>query len=223
MKAELQQRRERFEAWYLQLQVRERVLVVAASCGVLIALWDALFIRPLEADLRISRSQVQSSQQAIGALQGQQGVMLAQHSADPNKSLQAEVQNVMSQANAVGQQLMDASQAWISPQNMVHALRSLLAGRGAVRLVALETPPPTALGEVDEENAAVERIYEHAVDVTLETDYFGLLAYLEELEGLRWRFIWDVLEYEVTEYPQARVRLRLKTLSASPQWLQVGK
>jgi MSHA biogenesis protein MshJ len=51
--------------------------------------------------------------------------------------------------------------------------------------------------------------------------YLSTLRYLEELEDLPWRFFWKSLNYEVLEYPEARVVLTVETLSLREGWIGV--
>jgi MSHA biogenesis protein MshJ len=47
------------------------------------------------------------------------------------------------------------------------------------------------------------------------------LRYLSVLESLPWHFIWDNIEYHVTDYPQAEITIRIYTLSFEEKWLDV--
>lgn len=214
--------REQFRGWYLGLQARERVLVVAAVCGVLVAAWDAVFIRPLERDIRNLRANAVAAGETLRNLEAEQAMRMAGFSNDPNQALREELDRLLAQADRAGQELIDSTNAWVSPGRMVGVLQQILRERGGVRMVAVETLPPLRWGEDDEAPVPGEQVFEHAVEVTLEADYFSLLAYLESLESLPAQFLWDVLDYRVTGYPEASVRLRLKTLSASPEVLEVG-
>jgi len=64
-------------------------------------------------------------------------------------------------------------------------------------------------------------LYLHAVELQLRGSYFEALRYLQALETLPWQVIWDQLEYQVIQYPQADIRLRINTLSGSDRLLGV--
>lgn len=57
-------------------------------------------------------------------------------------------------------------------------------------------------------------VFKHSVELELEANYFSLFSYLEALESLPWRLYWESLSYEVKDYPSARVRVSVYTLSA---------
>lgn len=215
---------ERLGDWYQSLKPRERVLVLAAACGLVVALWDVLLLRPMEADIRAQKAVLVSARESLQTVEAEQAMLNAQLLANPNQQLQQRVNATFEQVRAVGDQLVDSSEAWVSPAHMVEVLHAILQEQPGVKLLALENLPPRRLGADPEPGGqpAGESIYEHAVEVTLEADYFSLLGYIEALEASPWRFVWDRLEYEVTGYPLARVQLRLKTLSASAEALEIG-
>ena len=49
--------------------------------------------------------------------------------------------------------------------------------------------------------------------MTFEGDFFNTLNYLQALEKTSWPIFWDQLTYTVTEYPKAKIVLRVHTLS----------
>ena len=74
----VRQRWDALEAWLDALQTRERVLVVAAACGVLVALWDTLLLRPLEGEVRNLRGEVSAVTEATEALRAQTALRAAE-------------------------------------------------------------------------------------------------------------------------------------------------
>ena len=55
----------------------------------------------------------------------------------------------------------------------------------------------------------------------LEGRYLDVLAYLEALEALPWRFYWRRLELTTTRYPLNRVRVELGTVSMGREWIDL--
>ena len=48
-----------------------------------------------------------------------------------------------------------------------------------------------------------------------------VLAYLETLEAMDARLGWVLLDYDVSEYPDNEIRVRIRTLSLDRAWLGV--
>lgn len=70
----------------------------------------------------------------------------------------------------------------------------------------------TAVAQPD--NLVTAGVYRHQVDVTVTGRYFDVLAYLNTLESMPWRFYWQHLTYSVTDFPAASVTIQVYTLSA---------
>lgn len=56
-------------------------------------------------------------------------------------------------------------------------------------------------------------LYKHAVKLAIEGEYFAVVDYLESLEALPWKIYWHALDYQVENYPKAKVVLEVYTLS----------
>lgn len=57
------------------------------------------------------------------------------------------------------------------------------------------------------------KIFEHGVEIVFMGDYFSTMHYLKSIEKLQWKIFLDKLEYQVLEYPSARVTLNLHTIN----------
>jgi len=120
--------------------------------------------------------------------------------------------------------LSERTQRLIAPEQMVEVLRSMVSGDESLALVGLENQPVEPLiREQSSDNAdeAIPRVYRHGIEVTLEGDYFAVLAYLRRLEGQPWAFQWQSLAIERIDYPTARATLSLATLSLAEDWIGV--
>src|SRR5258705_398727 len=75
------------------------------------------------------------------------------------------------------------------------------------------TPPvdesKKAAGKDEPPPIAKSGPYVHSLELIVEGNYLDVLRYLQTVEGLPWRFYWQVLELKTTEYPTNRVRIRL--------------
>ena len=65
-------------------------------------------------------------------------------------------------------------------------------------------------GRAKQENIGV---FKHSVFVSLAGEYFDVLSYLQALERLPWKFYWEAIDYQVTDYPRAKVVIEVYTLS----------
>jgi MSHA biogenesis protein MshJ len=107
---------------------------------------------------------------------------------------------------------------FVPAQLMANALSDILKQFSDLRLVKLETLPVSGFGNQNQEPAW---LYRHALEITLQGDYFGVLNYLKTLETLPWRIHWVSIDYQVNNYPIAETRLQVYTLSFDKDWLGV--
>ncbi len=55
----------------------------------------------------------------------------------------------------------------------------------------------------------------------LEGGYMSTHRYLKALEDLPWRFFFESIDYEVINYPQARITLTVHSVSTQEAWIGV--
>jgi MSHA biogenesis protein MshJ len=61
----------------------------------------------------------------------------------------------------------------------------------------------------------------HSIEIVIDGQYADILAYLEALEALPYKFRWSTLDLSTAGYPRNRVRIELSTLSLDSTWLGV--
>lgn len=64
-------------------------------------------------------------------------------------------------------------------------------------------------------------IYIHPFEVELKGNYQSIYQYLQKIEQLDAVFFWDMLDYKVTNYPHAEIKIKVHTLSSESGWLGV--
>lgn len=209
------------------LSKRERfmlLLVVAVAPSVLIFLF--LFEPALKTAQRLPdqisvlEAGVSGQEKILTMLQGQQVK-------DPNIKARQELQKLRSKLAEDKAVVQKAANQLIAPDKMLKLLQSVLDGGDAVRLLQVNKLPMTTrqLGapspEQGEEEATAKQatLFVHPFELELEGSYQGVYDYLQRLEQLEQAFFWDSLEYVVDEFPTAKVRIRVHTLSSEAGWL----
>ena len=78
-----------------------------------------------------------------------------------------------------------------------------------------------ASGAGETSTADIGNAYKHGLKISFEGDYLSTLAYIRELESLKWGFFWDRFEFEVKDYPEAKASITIYTLSLDKDWIGV--
>lgn len=201
---------------------RERLMMTLAV--VVIALlggWQ-LLVTPLLAEKQAAESRLASLSDEVRALEEQRRTLEEQVAEDPNEPLRKRRAQLQQRLSRYDQELEELTTGLINPTEMVALLREMLAEHEGITLVSVSHQPaePVALGgdDTDSDNAG---LYSHPVSVTVEGSFHELLDYLGDLEALDERLGWRSLDYQVSDWPDARVQIRLHTLSLHEEWLGV--
>jgi len=221
MKARLQRLTERFDA----LSLRERGLVSLAVLALVYLLWDGLLMSPEYLRQQQLVSEMYAINQQMETLAGELQTLTAGLKADKAAPQRRALAALRQELASLAERQRALTVEFILPAQMAGVLRDLLATEKSLTLVALKSlgasplfPPPAA---EDASEAAPPPIYKHGVRITFEGDYFATLRYLQALEGMPWRLYWDGLDYQVIDYPKARVSVTLHTLSLQEGWIGV--
>ncbi|ABM61125.1 type II secretion system protein GspM [Halorhodospira halophila] len=200
---------------------RERVLMVIAGLGVIGAGWYYLLFEPMQQRSADAQQRIESAEQQIRDLRTQRESLEAELGDDPEADVRAELDALRDELLALERDVGERVPEFIEPERMRQVLRAVLAEHQGARLVRLERLPAQEVAGVEDGDDDAPQIFRHSVHLEFEADYATTVAYLQAVEALEWQFAWESLDYEVTDHPRARVRVRLHTLSGHRAWLGV--
>jgi MSHA biogenesis protein MshJ len=69
------------------------------------------------------------------------------------------------------------------------------------------------------QDVAIPALYRHRLRMEFSGDYLTMLKYLRQLEDLPRAMVWEKVEIESDDYPDATVRLQVYTLSLTEGWI----
>ncbi len=215
--------------------LRERLIVLFLIVAVIYGIANFGFIFPLEQkreqlDVRLSAIEIE-----LKKLTAQEKVIAAALTNDPNAVKKREILQLEEQMLDLDKDLQTLSVGLIPADKLPEALHAVLSSIGSLKLLGMETLAATRLSlqeeqvsdlvvESDEEDIVTlvdeprmrvptVGVFKHSVEVVLEGKYFDLIDYLQALENLTWKIYWEALDYEVTRYPKAKIKLEVYTLS----------
>lgn len=233
--AALEKQAARFDA----LSLRERALTGAALLAAICMIWTIAVLDPISAR-RNALLEEQTS------LDEQIATSASDAESDPLTRTLAKEKELQGAIAAVNHELASKSAGVIPPERMVQVIQDVLSRQRGLRLVSLQNKAVTSLASTaaiarpsDKDKSAVVAADEstgandtavprdmsgpfvHPVEIVVEGSYLDVLAYLQALESLDWRFYWKLLELETQRYPINRVRIELTTLSMDQDWIGV--
>ena len=199
-----------------KLSLRERLLVFAAALMLVGSAWQLALMQPLE--LRATNSRVEIEQLQSRTKENNQDLedQLLQFSTG-GIDFQNRLMQIHRRIDDINARLGDYAAQLIDPAEMARVLEGVLKKQSELRLIRLRNLTPEAIlapGEVK-----TTTFYKHGLEIEFEGSYFACLEYLQEIEALPWRFYWQILELEVLQYPQNRIRLEVSTISTDVEWI----
>lgn len=208
---------------------RERVLLLLTAVAIPVVVIYIWIIEPAVKTLQSVPPKITALDQDIKGQKRVLDLLKSQEVEDPNIAAREELRQLRTQLSALNQEIRNATSNLVSPDQMLGLMKSVLTDNAGVKLVSarslevqtqqLDSSEP-AEGETDEaETKPKALVYLHPFEIELEGTYQGLYDYLQTIEHLDAVFFWDELSYEVDEYPKAKVRIRVHTLSSEEGWL----
>lgn len=92
----------------------------------------------------------------------------------------------------------------VDASDMEVVLRTILDRMEGISLEKMERQ----VNQVDYNGKKIP-LYQHDFHLTLRGNYVATYNYLKELETLEWRLFWNTLDYQVSDYPNATVKLEV--------------
>lgn len=198
------------------LALRERVLVFLAVTTVLFMLWNLLLFAPQHAEREALNLQMQTIQRQLG-VQAQEASVLASligTGTDANKMQQ--LTELEKENASLNDELAELALGLVPADDLLNVLKDVLEQSSKLTIRRIESLPPEELKLTSVNKSGgteMTGVINHAVVLSLEGSYFGLLDYLQGLEQLPWRFYWDSLKYRVSGYPLGNIELKVSTLT----------
>lgn len=203
------------------LTVRERVIVISAVAVGILFFWGQLFFFPLQDRYKSASSSIRSMDQQQVEFANQMTVLDLQLADDPNRELLAQRKGLELQLEKMKAQIEGQLSGLIAPEKMADVLRTLLIDQKALKLISLKNLPVEPFNLVDEHSEGQDTaLFSHSMELVLDGQYFDVLEYIKRLEQLK-GFNWQMLDYDVIDYPNARVTIKIRTLSLEEDWIGV--
>ena len=204
-------------AWFTARSGRERWMMVLATLALLAMLIELAVLSPLRTQRARIGTELAAARAEFDKLQATLPAAIAQ---DEQRNDQLRARRA-----AAEQKIADAQVDLISPREMAQQLATLLAHHPQLRVVGIQSQPPSSLLAGD--TGATERVpttpalYRHGLQVQVEGRYLDLLAYLAALERIPRRLYWRALDMKVPASGPPLTTLELFTLSTEAVWLRL--
>ncbi|VAW76258.1 hypothetical protein MNBD_GAMMA15-1611 [hydrothermal vent metagenome] len=209
LRLQLQQLADRVDA----LELRERVLLLVAAIAVLFFSIDMLALQPVLKSQQIAREQITELDTRLGALRQNARLLQYRSGIDPLQARREQREKLDRELAILDERIVNQLGALVEPAQAAKVLEQVLARHRGLQLVSLDASSRT-LDDLDIESGDTTGLGRYQIELVLDGGYLQVLAYLEALESLPWKFFWQKVDFQSTEYPHATTRLQLYTLGA---------
>jgi MSHA biogenesis protein MshJ len=208
---------EQLELWIDARSHRERLMVLGLSFTLIYLLWYLLLDRPLNNRLNVKKNEIINIAPQIKIFD------------DQAKRILKESTSSETQRHLDSQQM--ASLKLASPEDLNNLMTAILSPNQNIKLTGLKNIAPDAITApmehdkkpstltvtsppAPEVNTIQKPADKSSMQLEFQSNYFDTIAYLKQLENLPWCLSWDSLEYNVINYPNAAVTIKLHIVKA---------
>ncbi len=200
---------------------RERALIAISLLVAITFVWWAYYFDPKTVEIKSRQTENTRLQTEIDNTR----VVLADIRRRINEGVHGQQQAQLEKLRSELQQLEDSLRVTtielVDPEKMFQLMNQLLYRDSNLRLLALRRREVRPAFEIDEAEDEEAGIYRHVLEIEFEGSYLDILAYVQALEGLDWKLLWDEIEIASGEYPRASVKIAVSTLSTRREWVGI--
>ncbi|WP_220720215.1 type II secretion system protein M [Agarivorans litoreus] len=213
---------EQWQQWQIRfasLSLRERILILITGLIVVVLPSYYLWIEP--ASLKQDRAEKELAQALAKYHDNNNLIEFSKDKLreDPNQDVRRQLKQLNAQLTQIDQSLEQQQAGLIPVEQMAEVLEQLLQQSSGLVLVAMDSLAPKPVLSNEESNPDSLNFYRHGIRLKLSGGYFPLLKYLQIVEDLPQRFLWQLIDYQVEEYPKADITIDIYTLSTNKDFI----
>ncbi len=198
---------------------RERALIAISLLVAIVFVWWAYFFDPTVTEIETQRAENSRLQTEIGNTSRVLADITRRMNEGVHNQQQAQLAKLQSELQQLESELQVTTIELVDPEKMFQLMNQLLYRDSNLKLLGLRRRDVRPAFEVAEGEEA--GIYRHVLEIEYEGSYLDILAYVQSLERLDWKLLWDEIEIASGEYPRASVKIAVSTLSTRREWVGI--
>ena len=206
------------------LGLRERAMVFAAVCVVIVAFAWTGFLDPSLIRQKAYTNTLAQKQQEIVLLQTQIGTLMQARATDKSGPRRQTLDAERRKLAELDRLIEDRRREMVPPDRVAAVLTDMLRTSRNVEITGMQSLAAAPISVV-EADASVQGgtagMYRHGLEVTMAGQYLDLLNYLAAIERLPVKIFSGGLSIDATQYPRNVLKLTVVTLSSENKWLQI--
>ncbi len=202
--------------------VRERALAAITLLSLLGFAWWNYYAEPIRQNIAARNTANQQVAAQVAETRALVADLRKRIAAGVYKEKEQQLIRLGKELAEVENRLREETVELIDPEKMLQLMTELLYRESKLKLLSLKRREvrPAILREEDD-TTEEPGIYRHVIEIELAGKYLDMLRYMQTLEQLDWKLLWDEFEILGEEYPTITLKLVMSTLSTRKQWIEI--
>ena len=200
---------------------RERGLIAISLLVAIGFVWWMYYVDPVRAQIDARQTENRRLQAEIDSTRALLTDIRQRIAGGVHSQQQAQLAKLSTELQALEEQLRVTTIELIDPEKMFQLMNQLLTRDSKLTLLGLRRREVRPAFEVAEDAGEEAGIYRHVLEIEFEGRYLDILRYVQSLERLDWKLLWDEIEIVSGEVPRAKVKIAVSTLSTRREWVGI--
>lgn len=207
--------------------LRERGLIAFSLIVAASFLWWSYYAQPKTAQITVKQNENQRIGNEVESTRAIVRDIRQRIAAGVNQGKEGQLAKLREELITVEDRLRVKTVELIDPEKMFQLMNELVYRDSRLKLLSLrrrEVKP--AIPEAEDpgqqpESSREPSIYRHVLEIEFAGKFLDILKYMQSLEALDWKLLWDEINIISQEYPTVTVKVVISTLSARKEWVGI--
>jgi len=215
----LKQYTQRFDA----RPIRERALIALTLVALVVFAWWAYHANPVLRALELQQAENQRIGGDTENLRASLRDIRQRMASGPNQQKETQLARLSDELSALEEKLRVETIELVDPEKMFELMNQLIYRESRLTLLGLKRRQvKPAIPTADKSEPAEDpAIYRHVLEIEFSGKYADILRYMQSMEKLDWKLLWDEIEIISEDHPRLTVRLVMSTLSTRKEWVGI--
>lgn len=197
-----------------QMELRERLLLLVTAVIVMFLLVDTLLLQPTLKAQQVTQAAISEFEVKLNGLRQNAQLYVYKSESDPLESRRQTQAQLTRELADLDDRIVGQLGALVEPAQAAEVLEQVLSGHPRLKLATLSASTRGLDSPDTDQSSAPTGLARYQLDMVVHGNYLDLIVYLQNLEAMPWKFFWQQVEFQSTEYPHAETRIKLYTLGA---------
>jgi MSHA biogenesis protein MshJ len=207
-----------------QLAIRTRILITFIFFMLIFFFFDLFWFSINESAISKQQQQlliVKKQNRELLQMQNNFNAGIARGRIDPKIIL---LKSTNKELLSVEKQLKEKTVNLVQPEDMANIIKDIISATNNLKLqrlmkgrtVEISSNSHTSKKPIESEKI---KLYKHSMEIVLNGQYTATMKFLTHLEKMEKKFSFDSFDYIVEQYPNAKIKLTVSTLSLQKEWI----